>query len=427
MEAIADIDQKPDEDGSVEPHAFGFETLAGLSDEITELREVLSDLAVLCNESGAKKVRKLERQISDLVPSVTMIGQVKAGKTSLVNAMIGRSGFLPADVNPWTSVVTSLHLNTRREDDAPEASFQLFNQDEWDNLIESGGRLGELSRRANADEELEKVHAQIASMREKTRQRLGRKFELLLGQKHDFGKVTEDLIQRYVCMGDDLDMIDGDDGQQGRFADITKAADVYLDADRLPMPLCIRDTPGVNDTFLMREQITINALRSSRLCVVVLSAHQALTTTDMAMIRMISNVKSRDLVIFVNRIDELSDPVNQVDEIRDSIRDTLARHNGPQDVEIVFGSAYWANQAVSGTLSDIVEDSAEAMFKWAEMKLGDQSDTLSPEEMVWRLSGLPDLFETLGKRIAQGLAAETLGHVRGQAMNIATGDRKSVV
>ncbi len=71
------------------------------------------------------------------------------------------------------------------------------------------------------------------------------------------------------------------------------------------MPLCIRDTPGVNDTFMIREQITIRAIRESRLCVVVLAAHQALSSVDLALIRMIANVKSREVIIVVNRIDEI--------------------------------------------------------------------------------------------------------------------------
>ncbi|MBS8271945.1 hypothetical protein DYI26_25065, partial [Halomonas litopenaei] len=128
----------------------------------------------------------------------------------------------------------------------------------WDHLVENGGRIGELSERAGADEELEKARQQIAEMREKTRQRLGRKFELLLGQKHSYAELSDELVQRYVCMGDDFEDLEEED-QQGRFADITKSADLYLNADSIPMSICLRDTPGVNDTIMNREQNTINA------------------------------------------------------------------------------------------------------------------------------------------------------------------------
>ena len=378
----------------------------------------------LGGKDAEKKASKLIKQLRSFEPSITMIGQIKSGKTSLVNAMVGRPDLLPADVNPWTSVVTSLHLNAPLPADAPTATFQFFSQGEWDHLVENGGRIGELSERAGADEELEKVRLQIAEMREKTKQRLGRKFELLLGQKHSYAELNDDLVQRYVCMGDDFEDLDEDD-QQGRFADITKSADLYLSADTIPMPICLRDTPGVNDTFMMREQITINALRDSRICVVVLSAHQALSSMDMGLIRLISNVKAREVIIFVNRIDELSNPGEQVPEIRDSILRTLADNNGPENPQVIFGSAYWANMALAEDLDDIVEDSAEAMFNWAEAALSSDTAGMETKELVWHLSGVPELYKALSERIAEGPGAEILAASRKRALNLVGGVRAS--
>jgi DNA-binding transcriptional ArsR family regulator/signal recognition particle receptor subunit beta len=403
---------------------LGLEKLDAFCDEIVDLEATLKDVVRLGGADAEKKSSKLIKQLRSFEPSITMIGQIKAGKTSLVNAMVGRPELLPADVNPWTSVVTSLHLNTEIPDDAPTASFQFFSKDEWDHLVENGGRIGELSARAGADEELEKVRRQIAEMREKTKARLGRKFELLLGQKHNYAELNDDLMQRYVCMGDDFEDLDEED-QQGRFADITKSADLYLDTNALPMPICIRDTPGVNDTFMMREQITINALRDSRICVVVLSAHQALSSMDMGLIRLISNVKAREVIIFVNRIDELADPANQVPEIRDSIMQTLADNNGPENPEVIFGSAYWANVALSPELDEIVSDSAEALYNWAESALSAEAANMGTHELVWHLSGMPQLYAALSERIAEGPGAEILAASRKKALNLVSGVRAS--
>ncbi len=403
---------------------LGLERLDAFHDEVVDLEATLADVVKLGGQDAEKKANKLIKQLRAFEPSITMIGQIKSGKTSLVNAMVGRPDLLPADVNPWTSVVTSLHLNTPLLEDAPTATFQFFSQGEWDHLVENGGRIGELSERAGADEELEKVRAQIAEMREKTKQRLGRKFELLLGQKHNYAELSDELVQRYVCMGDDFEDLDEDD-QQGRFADITKSADLYLDADKIPMPICLRDTPGVNDTFMMREQITINALRDSRICVVVLSAHQALSSMDMGLIRLISNVKAREVVIFVNRIDELSNPADQVPEIRESILQTLADNNGPENPEVIFGSAYWANMALTEELDDIVADSAEAMFNWAEAALSAETAGMETQELVWHLSGVPELYRALSERIAEGPGAEILSASRKRALNLVGGVRAS--
>ncbi len=403
---------------------IGLDKLDSFHEELLDLEDTLRDIEKIGGPEAAKKAQRLVKQLKTFEPNITMIGQIKAGKTSLVNAMAGRPDLLPADVNPWTSVITSLHLNTPLPPDAPRASFQFFDQNEWDHLVENGGRIGELSSRAGADEEMKKVRAQIAHMYEKTRERLGRKFELLLGQRHNYAELDDDLVQRYVCMGDDFDDISQAE-QQGRFADITKSADLYFDASFLPMPLCIRDTPGVNDTFMMREQITIKALRDSRICVVVLSAHQALSSMDMGLIRLISNVKSREVIIFVNRIDELSDPANQIGEIRASILQTLKDNNGPDNPEVLFGSAYWANLAIGGDLTEIVEDSADALFKYAEAVVGDSVTDMETNELVWQLSGLPHLYNALAERIAEGAGTERLLSVRKSAQNHVGGLRAS--
>jgi tRNA U34 5-carboxymethylaminomethyl modifying GTPase MnmE/TrmE len=403
---------------------LGLEKLDAFQDEIADLEATLADVVTLGGPDAEKKSAKLIKQLRAFEPSITMIGQVKAGKTSLVNAMIGRPDLLPADVNPWTSVVTSLHLNTPLGPDAPTATFQFFTKGEWDHLIENGGRIGELAARAGADEELEKVRTQIIAMRDKTKKRLGRKFELLLGQKHSYAELNDDLIQRYVCMGDDFDDLDQAD-EQGRFADITKSADLFLNTNALPIPLCIRDTPGVNDTFMMREQITINALRDSRICVVVLSAHQALSSMDMGLIRLISNVKAREVVIFVNRIDELSNPGAQIPEIRNSIMQTLADNNGPENPQIIFGSAYWANVALRNDLDEIIADSADALYNWAKASLSAETGDMDTHELVWHLSGIPELYSALSERIVDGSGAEILSASRKKALNLVSGVRAS--
>lgn len=400
----------------------GLEPLAAFAQKTHQLDQALAKLGSLGGETTTKSVARLRQTLADFEPAVTMLGQVKSGKTTLVNAMAGWADLLPSDVNPWTSVVTSLHLTPEKGKVATGAKFRFFAKDEWDRLLTKGGRLGELANRTGADNELQKIHDQVNAMRDKSRARLGRKFELLLGQEHDYSYFDKNLVERYICLGD---FFDGDaDGteatSQGRFADITKSADLSLHCDMLPSKLCIRDTPGVNDTFMMREQVTIGAIRDSRLCVVVLSAHQALTSVDMAVIRMISTLKSRDVVIFVNRIDELSDPAQQIPEIQASIQQTLKDHHGPTDAAIIFGSAYWANKVLAGDLETLSEESSSALLNWAECLLSPSSKTESAPDMVWRLSGLPALYRALSDRIVADSGQETINKIARSAINIAT-------
>ena len=411
----------------------GLEYLRGFSESVEKLRDALAILSNMGDVNTQRRVERLQRQLDSFEPSVTMIGQIKSGKTSLVNALIGSPDLLPADVNPWTSVVTSLHLNPKQPEFKNSASFRFFDEDEWNRLISGGGRIGELASRAGADDELDKIKTQVAQMREKSRARLGRKFEVLLGQQRDYGYFDKDLIERYVCLGDEPDDDEAPSSDvQGRFADITKSADLHLTRPALPMRLCIRDTPGVNDTFMMREQITIRAIRDSRLCVVVLSASQALSSTDMALIRLISNAKSRDVIIFVNRIDELSDPMSQIPQIEESIANTLRKHKGPEEAEVIFGSALWADFALRIRVEGLPPSSAEALRNWEASMLGSThmvEGTLDAMD-AWKLSGLPALQQAISQRIVNGTGAATLQRIGASAKNLASGlaaaDRISV-
>ncbi|WP_291334981.1 dynamin family protein [Albidovulum sp.] len=397
-----------------------FSGLQAFAERIRKLETAVDAIADAGGDTAQAATRKLKRQIRSFEPSVTMIGQVKAGKTTLVNALAGWPGLLPADINPWTSVVTSLHLDPATRSGSGKAKFRFFDEDEWDRLLNRGGRVGELAARAGAHKELEKVRRQLEEMREKSRQRLGKKFELLMGQEHEYGYVDQELVQRYVCLGDDLGGNTSADQKQGRFADITKSADLYLGQPDLPHRLCIRDTPGVNDTFMIREQITVNAIRESRLCVVVLSAHQTLSTVDMALIRLISNIRSREVIIFVNRIDELNDPVRETEEIRTSIVATLKALNGPTDAEIIFGSAFWAVHALSQVYRDLGKASSKALLEWAEHKLRSGEVPGTVHETIWKISGIPALCEAISSRIDSGEGAEFEERIVRSARNIAT-------
>jgi len=419
-----------DDDAATEIRTFasptdlraGTEELADFARRAEALEQALEALAGLVGAQSHRSVARLQARLAAFEPAVTVLGQVKSGKTSLINAMAGWADLLPSDVNPWTSVVTSLHLTPAAEQRETGARFKFMTEPEWDRLTTKGGRIGELAGRAGAEGELGKIREQILAMRDKSRARLGRHFELLMGQEHEYGYFDKNLLERYICLGDDFDEAPGAplDHEQGRFADITRSADLYLNCHSVPFRMCLRDTPGVNDTFMMREMVTINAIRDSRICLVVLSASQALTSVDMALIRMISTLKSREVVIFVNRIDELSEPVEQMAEIEQSIRATLGDHGGPQQAQIIFGSAYWAGKALTGELDGMADASAEALLSLTQARLGSTYIDQPATAHTWEMSGLPALMRALSLLIVEGQGEPCLKKIAASALSIAT-------
>lgn len=418
MNDSSDIMDRPHHDRPANAHllAIGNEGLRPLAKAFGEARAVLARLSEGADQRYSKRAAMLLRQLDMFEPNVTLVGQVKAGKTALTNVLIGAPGLLPSDVNPWTSVVTGLHINSRNGPKGTKSEFTFFDGDEWNRLVSTGGRLGELAERAGSHEETERVHAQVVTMREQSKARLGPHFELLLGKSHKYGYYDNELIERYVCLGDTDDSGNPADTHQGRFADITKTAEVYIDLPEYPGAICVRDTPGVNDTFMVREQITLRSLRGSEICLVVLSAHQALNTTDMALVRMISNFEKRQIILFVNRIDELPNPAQQIPEIRASIIATLKSRNAPHDCEIVFGSAKWAESALTGGVNELSDESQAALFDWAEA-----NNTIAPDDpdsFLWMLSGVPELNRAINRRILEGSGKRLLDNIRSRVANL---------
>ncbi|MGP3698089.1 dynamin family protein [Rhodobacter sp. NSM] len=399
----------------VVPHGGrpAFEELESYWAGLNRIREALLELSSDAAPSLRAELDRIIERIDAFEPSVSVLGQVKAGKSTLLNALIGQPGLLPSDVNPWTSVITNVHLNSPRRPLETRALFRFFDALEWDRLVTTGGRLGEMAHRTGFEAEAEQIRTQVMQMRSTTEGRLGSDFETLLGSSHAFPDLSHDVIDRYICYGD---AGDSNGRAQGFYADITKTADLFVDLPGYPQNLCIRDTPGVNDTFMMREQITINAISESRVCVIVLSAHQALSTMDMALLRIIGNVEAREVLIFVNRIDELADPVAQTKEIEASIRRTLDRAKVGAGLTILFGSALWATRALEDRCDALPEASRRALLAWTAATGG--ADGRDLRDLAFEASGVPELHAAISRRVVEGPGQAMLADIQAETGNV---------
>ena len=79
-------------------------------DAVKGLEAVSDTVLAMC---PAEQRAKLSAELTELRrwrARIAVIGQVKAGKSTFLSALIDAPGFLPSEVNPWTSVVTNLHF-----------------------------------------------------------------------------------------------------------------------------------------------------------------------------------------------------------------------------------------------------------------------------------------------------------------------------
>lgn len=279
--------------------------------------------------------------VNDLVDRIrvrpfrlAVIGQTKAGKSSFLNALARQPGLLPTDVNPWTAVVTRVHFNHPSGRSAG-GTFRFFSESEWQALGE-GGQLRRLQAQLLPELDIDTFQAQVAALRERAAERLGADFRQLLGLEHDYAAVTPELVTRYVA--------DQDSASGPVFSDITRDAELFRDGGSFALPMTLVDTPGTNDPFLVREEITLSCLDEMDAAVVLLSARQAYSRADLALLRFMRGLRRDRLLVVINRMDELEQPAEQASVVTRHVARLIEDDFG-ESVPVLTTSARWALDA----------------------------------------------------------------------------------
>jgi len=384
------------------------------SNELDDLRHVLGELAEVSTGEFVSAFEKQLEHLNGWQARIAAIGQVKAGKSSTLNALIGDIGFLPSDVNPWTSVVTSMRINVPGDPECG-ARFDFFDEAAWDRVINGDPRIRDAAKKNLPGFDAEVLRDQTEEMRRNAERRLGKYYHTLLGSKHEYDMLSSDLLRRYVCAGPGADT--GLEREAlGRYASITRAANLFMRSNEFAVPTIVTDTPGVNDPFLVRDEFTCQSLDQSDIFLMTLSAHQALTEVDIALIRMVALQGDKDVVVYVNRIDELENYPKRVNRIvKDlSIRLTEAIPNA--EFSIVYGSARWAELAINeeANADEIDEVLADPNFEeFLEAHRGHVPE--DDREKLLLASGLGNVKQALSTAISTGSGARFIERTKADA------------
>ncbi|WP_162183562.1 dynamin family protein [Halocynthiibacter namhaensis] len=280
--------------------------------------------------------------------SVMVVGQVKVGKSMFVNGLTGRGGGLPSDVNPLTTVVTHLHFNMPLCQTAG-GDFHFYEEEDWQRLATRGA--GDVSGEASTHRDV-MLHAQIEGMKMRAEQKLGVNYRDFFGQTHRFDTVDTAILEQYICSESGRHGIDRHD----QYDDLVRVADVYFDTSPFPLPITITDTPGVNDPLLIRDEITWQTIGNADYYLVILSAHQAMSKMDETLMRALQENGSGRAIVFINRIDELSNCTEDAALLRTTVREGIRRIFGGPPSAVLAGSALWAHYAATGDDTDIDHD-----------------------------------------------------------------------
>jgi signal recognition particle receptor subunit beta len=394
------------------------------------LQRMVDDLQACATALGADlegplaaMAQSLVGELREQVCRVAVIGQVKAGKSSFINALAGRPTMLPTDVNPWTAVVTKIHFG---EPGAQEgAYFEFFTEDEWRHMV-GGGRMREMASSLAPNLDSAEIHKQLSQFEQRAKSRLGEHFPQMLGKHHLFSSVTPGVLERYVTAGEERPVVDDAiDESNAHFADITKSADLYFQDNPFGFPTVVIDTPGTNDPFLVRDEITLQNLETADVYIVVVTAQQPLSNTDLNLLRLLQGVDAGRAVIFLNRLDMLDSAADNYQTVLERVRAILRKEFSTDDIPVIPGSAAWGLRAVTplgahrdGTLNDAFTDYAVARGFAEGETLQHLTEMEQPAEsalanLLIDISGLSEINGELARLMTRSRAAQKIVSVAG--------------
>ncbi|MGA7324892.1 MAG: dynamin family protein [Rhodomicrobium sp.] len=351
-------------------------------------------------------VSDLLRELESCACRVAFVGQVKAGKSSLINALIQRPNFLPADVNPSTAVVTKLFLGSRFQKQGT-ALFHFFTEAEWDNLVAEQPPLRERPQALS----LPNTRAHLNALQRRAEQRAGGRIDGLLGKHHLFSSVTTELLQQYVSAPENTPA----SSNPRAFSDLTSSAEIFLEAKPSAFPSVLIDTPGVNDLFFLRDEVTYANLADADIYLLVLSALNPLSESDLSLLRLIRGLQKDRIIAVINRIDCVA--ADHIPALVTWVQHALSRECPQATIPIVLASAHWGQMALgnpSGAIPLPAPDSLAGYAGSLGLESPGEASTVkarsyeSGRQMLLDCSGIPRIIEMINSLMAKAVTEEQL-------------------
>lgn len=381
-----------------------------------QLQSCGSVMAELVEPQSRPLVTGALGQIAQLAVRVAVVGQIKSGKSTFINAFVRHPRLLPTAVTPWTTAVTNLHFAQASPPDGA-VRFTFMNSGEWSDLA-NGGRFRDLAHGLSPGLEPRDLQGEVDALADRARQKLGPEFEQLIGRAHLFKSLHPGLLEQYICSGE----FSGSD-VYGKYADITRSADIYLSGGPFAFPTTVIDTPGINDPTLVRDEITRRSLGAAEAYIIVLTARQPLSDQDVALLRFMRGLNKDRVIVLLNRIDELSDLAEELPQVLRFVNDRLAAEFPGARIPVVPGSAWWATQALAfepgAVAKTLRRPSAAHLFRHGFLQQGDADPRALSEpatqarvsHALYAMSGMPALYEAFDELVSTTGTAFSMGLV----------------
>ena len=269
---------------------------------------------------------EIVERIENDVLTIGVIGQMKCGKSTFLNAFVFEDDILPAATTPMTAALSVITYGEKEE-----ICAEFYTEDEWEEQRRQAARdVSEVT------DELEKSKIQAA-------QQLLSASSKLNNIKQYFGQKKKDVLSNledYV-------------GTDGKFVSITKSVKITIPKDYLK-GVEIVDTPGINDPIASREERTREFLAKADIVLLMLYAGRPFDTIDRTLL--FEDVKKcgmGKILIGINKYDIPYENGENEDEIISHVKK-----------EIEVASSQYGDDSINNILKDI-----EPVLFSAEMAL----------------------------------------------------------
>ncbi len=252
-----------------------------LFEELQEKKQSLITLATKAKENGwidEQRLKDIVSKIHEDVLTIGVIGQMKCGKSTFLNAFVFEEDVLPSATTPMTAALSVITYGPEKK---IVAEFYTF--DEWaEQKMQASRNLDDVVGNSLEESKIKAAQELVAKST-----KLDSTLTSLLG------KTQNDLFENLI------DYV----GADGKYVSITKSVTIYYPKEYLK-GVEIVDTPGFNDPIVSREERTKEFLKRADVVLLMLYAGRPFDATDRDILfKNVRQCGSGRILIGVNKYD----------------------------------------------------------------------------------------------------------------------------
>ncbi len=324
-----------------------------------------------CSLSTSKKIKDDLLTINDeaRLMKIGIIGRVKAGKSSLINALIfDGKNILPAAATPMTAALTQIRYAQEYK-----VEIEFFSQEDMQNIKSKADEFqklldNELTKAkerphnlSKSDEEILKPIKNRLIQEYEIAGASHQQYEMIKKSSFDISNTLEeksfnDLEELKQALYDYV-------GESGKFMPFTKSVNIYLPIESLE-GISIVDTPGINDPIISREARTKEELDQCDVVFIVSPSGQFMSKEDIELMDRISSKNGIREIYVVGSKCDMQLGGNIKEEANGNFNKALEilKNKHAQHLSKVLSSLKESNPEIGDVFDSLIEKSNEKIF-----------------------------------------------------------------